>query len=89
MSRAEFSVADGKLFVADTNNQAIRVVEFENKGNIDIKDRRFNTAEVQKENETANISPNSQEINLNEQKVSANAEKVRLFSKSNCPKVFT
>jgi thiol-disulfide isomerase/thioredoxin len=72
------SIADGKLFIADTNNQAIRVVNLKTKETSTLKIEGL-TPPVQNESETASISPNLKEINLKEQTVSANAESSLIF----------
>lgn len=72
------SVANGKLYIADTNNQAIRVVDLKMKETSTLKIVGL-TPPVQKENETSSVSPNLSEINLKEQTISANAESSLIF----------
>ncbi len=76
---AGLSVADGKLFVADTNNQAIRVV--------DLKTKRVSTLKIEglpspiEMKETAeNFSPNAKEITADAQEVAANAQNSLIFN---------
>ncbi len=73
------SVAGDKLFVADTNNQAIRVVNLKTKETSTLKIEGLKPP-VQKESETADVSPNLKEINLKEQTISANAKNSLVFN---------
>lgn len=65
------SIADGKLFVADTNNHAVRVVDLKTKAVSTLKIENL-TSPV--EMETESFSPNLKEIKLDAKTVSANAE---------------
>lgn len=72
------SVAGDILFVADTNNHAIRVVNLKTKETSTLKIEGLKPP-VQKENKTADISPNLKEINLKEQTISANTKSSLVF----------
>lgn len=72
------SVADGKLFVADTNNQAIRVVDLKTKETSTLKIEGLTPPKLI-EKETASVSPNSTEIKLEPQEVSANGKGSLVF----------
>ncbi len=80
------SVAGDKLFVADTNNQAIRVVNLKTKETSTLKIEGLKPP-VKKESAIADASPNLKEINLKEQTVSANTENSLIF-KVNLPEGF-
>ncbi len=71
------SVADGKLFVADTNNQAIRVVDLKTKIVSTLKIEGL-TPPAQTENE--NVAPNSKEIQVDTQTVAANTQNSLIFN---------
>lgn len=65
------SIAEGKLFIADTNNQAIRIA--------DLKTKMVSTLKIEgltppkfAENQTESFSPNLKEIKSDGQSVSAN-----------------
>jgi DNA-binding beta-propeller fold protein YncE len=73
------SVAGDILFVADTNNHAIRVVNLKTKETSTLKIEGLKPP-VQKENKTADISPNLKKINLKEQTISANAKNSLIFN---------
>ncbi len=74
------SVAGDKLFVADTNNQAIRVVDLKTRETSTLKITGLKPP-VQKESATtSDVSPNLKEINLKEQTVSANAQSSLIFN---------
>ncbi|MGI8670798.1 MAG: thioredoxin-like domain-containing protein [Aridibacter sp.] len=73
------SVAGDKLFVADTNNQAIRVVNLKTKETSTLKLEGLKPP-VQKESKTADVSPNLKEINLKEQTISANTKNSLVFN---------
>ncbi len=71
------SVADGKLFIADTNNQAIRVV--------DLKTKAVSTLKIEgltppPQTETETVGPNAQEIKLETKSVAANAQNSLVFN---------
>ncbi len=81
--RAEFyepgglSVADGKLFIADTNNQAIRVVDLKTKIVSTLKIEGLTTpAQI----ETENAAPNAKEIKVESQTIAANAQNSLTFN---------
>lgn len=80
------SLADGKLFIADTNNQAIRIVDLKTNETSTLKIEGLKPP-VKKENEVSNISPNLKEINLKEQTISANSKSSLIFN-VNLPKDF-
>jgi DNA-binding beta-propeller fold protein YncE len=75
---AGLSIADGKLFVADTNNQAIRVV--------DLKTKQVSTLKIEgltspiEMKETGENLPNSKEITTEAQTISANAQSSLVFN---------
>ncbi len=73
------SFADGKLFIADTNNQAIRVV--------DLKTREVSTLKieglkppVENETEANDFSPNKQENKLGTQRIAADSKGSLVFN---------
>ncbi len=72
------SIADGKLFVADTNNQAIRVV--------DLKTKTVSTLKIEgltpppQKIEAESSAPNSKEIKLESKTVAANAANSLIFN---------
>jgi hypothetical protein len=74
---AGLSIADGKLYIADTNNQAIRVVDLKTKTVSTLKIGGL-TPPVQKEIE--NSAPNSQEIKVETKNVSLNAQNSLIFN---------
>lgn len=80
------SVADGKLFVADTNNQAIRVVDLKTKEASTLKIEGL-TPPLEVINQAESISPNSKEIKLAAQEVPANSANTLNFQ-INLPKDF-
>ena len=65
------SIAGNKLFVADTNNQAIRVVDLKTKFTSTLKIKGLTPP---KQIETASFSPNLNEINLDEIAISKSKE---------------
>ncbi len=65
------SIADGKLFVADTNNQAVRVVDLKTKTVSTLKIEGLTPPKVI-ETTTENFSPNLKEFKADIQTVSAN-----------------
>jgi len=74
---AGLTIADGKLFVADTNNHAIRVV--------DLKTKSVSTLKIEgltppAQIEVADNSPNSKEIKLEAQTVAASANNSLVFN---------
>jgi hypothetical protein len=71
------SIADGKLFVADTNNQAIRVV--------DLKTKTVSTLKIEgltspTQTETESSAPNSKEVKLESKTVAANSANSLVFN---------
>jgi len=75
---AGLSIADGKLFVADTNNHAIRVVDLKTKSVSTLKIEGLKPpVELESEIVTA---PNSNEIKLEAQTVAANAINSLIFN---------
>ena len=71
------SIADGKLFVADTNNQAIRVVDLKTKVVSTLKIEGL-TPPVQAETEIS--APNSKERKLESRNVAANSTNSLVFN---------
>ena len=71
------SIADGKLFVADTNNQAIRVVDLKTKTVSTLKIEGL-TPPTQAETESA--APNSKETKLESKNVAANSANSLVFN---------
>lgn len=75
---AGLSIADGKLFVADTNNHAVRVV--------DLKTKTVSTLRIEgltppaAQNETESGAPNAQATNLGAKDVAANASNALVFN---------
>lgn len=76
---AGLSIADGKLFVADTNNHAIRVVDLKTKETSTLKIEGL-TSPVEIKDEVEGFSPNTKEIKLDVQEVAANAETSLVFN---------
>ena len=72
------SIADGKLFVADTNNQAIRVVDLKTKTVSTLKIEGL-TPPAQK-TEAESSAPNSKEIKLESKTVAANSANSLVFN---------
>ncbi len=72
------SVADGKLFIADTNNQAIRVVDLKTKTVSTLKIENLTPPMIKSETESS--FPNSKEIKLDAKNVAANAENSLIFN---------
>ena len=73
------SVADGTLFIADTNNQAIRVVDLKSKEVSTLKISGL-TPPAKDAGEADNSSPNAKEIKLETQKVSVNQKNSLVFN---------
>ena len=73
------SVANGKLFVADTNNQAIRVVDLKTKETSTLKIEGLTPPDLAK-NDAEIVSPNLKTIDLKENEVKANAENSLSFN---------
>ena len=65
------SLADGKLFVADTNNHAVRVADLKTKTVSTLKIEGL-TPPKMPDNQTENFSPNQKEFTADPQTVSAN-----------------
>ena len=76
---AGLSIADGKLFVADTNNHAIRVVDLKTKETSTLKIEGL-TSPVEIKDEVEGLSPNTKEIKLDVQKVAANSQTSLVFN---------
>ncbi len=76
---AGLSIADGKLFVADTNNHAIRIVDLKTKETSTLKIEGL-TSPVEIKDEAEVSSPNTKEIKLDVQKVAANAQTSLVFN---------
>lgn len=72
------SVAGGKLFVADTNNHAIRVVDLKTKETSTLKIENL-APPKSAEKETASVSPNLKEIKLAPQTVSVETKNSLVF----------
>ncbi|MEP7039627.1 MAG: thioredoxin-like domain-containing protein [Acidobacteriota bacterium] len=73
------SVADGKLFIADTNNHAIRVVDLKTKEVSTLKISGLTPPKIIK-SDTGNSSPNANETKLEIQKISANQANSLVFN---------
>lgn len=71
------AIADGKLFIADTNNQAIRVADLKTKTVTTLKIEGLTPPSAQ--TETENFAPNSKEIKLETKNVSANSANSLIF----------
>jgi DNA-binding beta-propeller fold protein YncE len=71
------SLAGDKLFVADTNNQAIRVVDLKTKETSTLKIRRLKPP---KQTEPRAISPNLKEINLSGVELSESDKNAVIFN---------
>jgi DNA-binding beta-propeller fold protein YncE len=76
---AGLSVAGGKLFVADTNNQAIRVVDLKTRQVSTLKIEGL-TSPIEMKETDENFLPNSKEIKTDTQTVSANAKNSLVFN---------
>lgn len=68
------SIADGKLYVADTNNHAIRVVDLKTKTVSTLKIEGLKPPTQTKTDATETFSPNLKENKLELKEISANAE---------------
>ena len=75
---AGLSIADGKLYVADTNNHAIRVVDLQTKMVSTLKIEGL-TPPVESTGATADVSPNLKENKTEIKEISANASNSLLF----------
>ncbi len=71
------SIADGKLFIADTNNNAIRVVNLQTKETSTLKIEALTAPNVE---ETAEFSPNLEEKTVEAQTVSPNSKISLVFN---------
>jgi DNA-binding beta-propeller fold protein YncE len=80
------SAAGGKLFVADTNNHAIRVVDLKTKKTSTLKIENLTPPKLA-EKETTDVSPNLKEIKLTPQTVSVET-KISLIFDVKLPKGF-
>jgi sugar lactone lactonase YvrE len=74
---AGLSIADGKLFVADTNNHAVRIV--------DLKTKQTSTLKIENlkppiESETETAAPNSKEIKLDAKEIAVSANNSLIFN---------
>ncbi|HXH68851.1 MAG TPA: hypothetical protein VNI60_00750, partial [Pyrinomonadaceae bacterium] len=76
---AGLSVADGKLFVADTNNQAIRVVDLKTKRVSTLKIEGL-TSPIEMKETGENFLPNSKEIIADAQTAAANTQNSLVFN---------
>jgi thiol-disulfide isomerase/thioredoxin len=74
---AGLSIADGKLYIADTNNHAIRVVDLKTKTVSTLKIEGL-TPPARIETETS--APNSQEIKIEAKNVAANSQNSLVFN---------
>lgn len=72
------SVAGDKLFVADTNNHAIRVVNLKTKETSTLKIEGLTPPKIV-EDETATVSPNLKEIKVGTKEISVNSENSLIF----------
>ncbi|MGI8786377.1 MAG: thioredoxin-like domain-containing protein [Pyrinomonadaceae bacterium] len=75
---AGLSIAGGKLFVADTNNQAIRVVDLKTKTVSTLKIEGLTPPAPQSETESS--APNSEAIKLETKNVAANTQNSLIFN---------
>ena len=75
---AGLSIAGGKLFIADTNNQAIRVLDLKTKNVSTLKIEGL-TPPFVSENETETAAPNLQEIVTDAKTISANSKNSLVF----------
>ena len=73
------SVADGKLYVADTNNQAIRVVDLKTKETSTLKIEGLKPP-VEANETVSGSSPNTKTIKLETKEIAANAENSLVFN---------
>lgn len=73
------SVADGKLFVADTNNQAIRVVDLKTKETSTLKIEGL-TPPVEMKETVSGSSPNTKTFKVETQEIAANAKSSLIFN---------
>ena len=73
------SAAGGKLFIADTNNQAIRVVDLKTKEVSTLKIEGL-TPPSETKDETESVSPNLKEIKLDAQEISVGAANSLIFN---------
>lgn len=80
------SIAAGKLYVADTNNQAIRVVDLKTKTVSTLKIEGL-TPPISNSNEAENVSPNLKEIKTDTREVATNSSGALTFN-INLPKGF-
>ncbi len=76
---AGLSIAGGKLFIADTNNQAIRVVDLKTKEVSTLKIEGL-TSPIEMKETGENLLPNSKEITTDAQAVSANTQNSLVFN---------
>ncbi len=76
---AGLSIADEKLFVADTNNHAIRVVDLKTKVVSTLKINGL-TPPIEIKDEAGNFSPNVNETKLEKRYVAANAANSLIFN---------
>jgi thiol-disulfide isomerase/thioredoxin len=74
---AGLSIAGEKMFVADTNNHAIRVVDLQTKSVSTLKIAGLTSP---KEDETASGSPNLKELKIEAQEVAANSTNSIVFN---------
>ncbi len=75
---AGISIADGKLYVADTNNHAIRVVDLQTREVSTLKIEGL-TPPVESNGDAADFSPNLKENKSEVREISANAQNSLLF----------
>jgi len=73
------SVADGKLFVADTNNHAIRVVNLKTKETSTLKIVNL-TPPTDVNDETENIAADEAEMKIEEREIAANSNASLVFN---------
>lgn len=71
------SIANGKLYVADTNNHAIRVIDLQNKQVSTLKIQGLSSP---KQQETAIGSPNLKELKSDSQEIAANSDNTITFN---------
>ncbi len=74
---AGLSIANGKLFVADTNNHAVRVVDLQTQQTSTLKIQGLSSP---KKDETTGSSPNLKELKIAVQEVAANSANSIVFN---------
>ncbi len=73
------SVADGKLYIADTNNHAIRVVDLKSKETSTLKIEGLRSP-IERDEVVSGTSPNTKRLDLATQEIAANAKNSLVFN---------